>query len=123
MKTTTRTLGLQGTRFTMEDPFLANPLARHLDLRCSVPGDDERAEMHRIIFDELCRGQCLDSSRQAVARMMDGLAARGCDAVVPGCTEISLLINPHDTGWPVPLIDTTAEHAQAAVDGLLETHP
>lgn len=116
-----RQLGLLGTRFTMEDPFLAEHLARHFGLRCQVPPADDRAEVHRIIFDELCQGRLQDGSRAQLARIIHELAASGCDAVVLGCTELSLLVDPLAPGWPVPLIDTTAQHAQAAVAWLLET--
>lgn len=116
-----RHLGLLGTRFTMEDRFLADHLAQHFDLRCSVPEAEDRAEVHRVIFEELCQGRLEARSRERFTGIIHSLAARGCDAVVLGCTEISLLIDPEDSGWPVPLIDTTAEHAQAAVAWLLET--
>lgn len=116
-----RQLGLLGTRFTMEDPFLAEHLGRHFQLRCQVPPADDRAEVHRIIFDELCQGRLQDGSRAQLARIIHDLAASGCDAVVLGCTELSLLVDPQAPGWPVPLIDTTAQHAQAAVAWLLET--
>jgi aspartate racemase len=116
-----RQLGLLGTRFTMEDPFLADHLARHFQLRCQVPPPGDRERVHRIIFDELCQGRLNADSRAQLARIIHDLAASGCDAVVLGCTEISLLIDPQAPGWPVPLIDTTAQHAQAAVAWLLES--
>lgn len=113
--------GLLGTRFTMEDPFLRDHLQRHHGVATRVPDAADRVEVHRIIFEELCRGTLADPSRQTFARIIDDLAAQGCDSVILGCTEISLLINPEAPGWPVPLFDTTALHAQAAVHWMLET--
>lgn len=115
-----RRAGLLGTRFTMEDGFLARHLAERHGVEVTAPGEADRAEMHRIIFDELCRGQRHAASAQRIARMMEALAARGCDSVILGCTEISLLIDPAAPGWPLPLFDTTALHAAAAVHWMLE---
>lgn len=114
-------LGLLGTRFTMEDMFWQADLARFSRLRCSVPPAAVRAEVHRIIFDELCQDRLLPSSRQALVAAVQGLAEQGCDAVVLGCTELALLLDPGAPGWPVPLIDTTTEHAAAAVRWLCPT--
>jgi aspartate racemase len=119
--------GLLGTRFTMEDRFLIDHLTQHHGLQVQVPDAAGRDEMHRIIFDELCRGLLLPDSRERVTRMMQGLAAQGCDGVILGCTEIALLTPPEtppeDGPWPLPLFDTTALHAAAAVDWMLEETP
>jgi aspartate racemase len=115
--------GLLGTRFTMEDPFLREHLLQRHGVATQVPDPADRAEVHRIIFEELCQGTLAESSRQTFARIIDDLAAQGCDSVILGCTEISLLITPEAPGWPVPLFDTTALHAQAAVHWMLETTP
>lgn len=116
-----RRAGLLGTRFTMEDSFLIDHLRLHHGIETTVPGADDRAEVHRIIFEELCRGVVSPSSRAAFERIIASLAAAGCDSVILGCTEISLLINPQAPGWPVPLYDSTALHAAAAVHWMLET--
>jgi aspartate racemase len=118
-----RRAGLLGTRFTMEDPFLSEHLATHFGVSTVVPEAADRAEVHRVIFEELCQGRIEAASRARFAGMIFDLAARGCDSVILGCTEMSLLINPADTGWPVPLFDTTALHAQAAVDWILKETP
>lgn len=115
-----RRAGLLGTRFTMEDGFLARHLNEGYGIEVAVPAEADRAEVHRIIFDELCRGVQHDSSRATFARIIGALAESGCDAVILGCTEISLLVDPAVPGWPVPLFDTTALHAQAAVDWMLQ---
>jgi aspartate racemase len=115
-----RRVGLLGTRFTMEDGFLHRHLADGHGVSVAVPPEADRAEVHRIIFDELCRGVLRDDSRATFARIIGDLHAAGCDGVVLGCTEISLLVDPAAPGWPLPLFDTTALHAQAAVDWMLQ---
>jgi aspartate racemase len=108
-----RTVGLLGTRFTMEQPFYAQRLAHH-GVSCVVPGEVERAEVHRIIFEELCRGQCLESSRRTLQEICQGLAAQGAQGVVLGCTELPLILREGDVA--LPLFDTATLHAMAAVD-------
>ena len=107
-----------GTRFSMEDrSIVIDRLERH-GTPVLVPEPDDRALMHRVIFDELCRGVNSPASRAEVVALIARQAARGADAVVLGCTEIGLLI---DAGCsPLPCFDTTALHAAAAVDWMLE---
>jgi aspartate racemase len=112
--------GILGTRFTMEDRFLLDRLSQAHGLAPQVPDEASRAELHRIIFDELCCGRILDGSRERVRAMMEALAEQGCDSVVLACTEIVLLTPPQESDWPLPLFDTTALHAAAAVDWMLE---
>jgi len=108
----TLTVGLLGTAFTMERDFLKTRLAAQ-GLTVLVPDADERQAVHRIIYDELCVGVISDASRAVYLRVIQGLAARGAQAIILGCTEISLLVKPeHST---LPLLDTTELHAQAAV--------
>jgi aspartate racemase len=111
-------LGLLGTRFTMEQPFLRERLERQFGLHILVPDEAERADLHRIIYEELCAGIISDRSRQIYQRTIDSLARRGANAVILGCTEISLLIRQEDSILPV--LDTTALHALAAVDFSLQ---
>lgn len=108
-----KTVGLMGTRFTMEQPFYADKLAER-GIKTLVPEADERAEIHRIIFEELCRGEFRDSSRATLCAHIDGLKARGAQGVVLGCTELPLIIKPQDSA--LPTFDTTELHALAAVD-------
>lgn len=110
-----RRAGLLGTRFSMEDPFLIDHLRHHHGVQTTVPGPAERADVHRIIFEELCRGHLLPASEARLSSAVHALAEAGCDAVILGCTELSLLLDPQAPGWPVPLFDSTALHAQAAV--------
>lgn len=109
--------GLLGSRFTMEEDFYrARVKSRHgVDL--VVPEAEDRAEVDRVIFEELVRGRLLETSRAAYARIMSDLAGRGCGAVVLGCTEIGLLVAEGDS--PVPMLDTTALHAEALLDAAL----
>ncbi|WP_443696123.1 aspartate/glutamate racemase family protein [Pseudomonas sp.] len=108
----TLTVGLLGTAFTMEQDFLTPRLAAH-GLNVLVPNADERQAVHRIIYEELCVGVISEASRQVYQRVIASLAARGAQAVILGCTEIGLLIKPEHCD--LPLLDTTALHAQAAV--------
>ena len=111
-----RKTGLLGTRFTMEQDFYRERLISH-GIEVVVPEESERQQVHRIIYDELCLGQINDDSRQQYLQIIERLQDRGCEAVILGCTEISLLVRPDDT--QVPLYDTTAIHAQQAVDQAL----
>ena len=106
-------VGLLGTRFTMEQDFYRERLARH-GIDTLVPPPAQRDEVHRVIYDELCQGRVEDASREAYRRIMAGLVADGAQGIVLGCTEIGLLVGPRDT--TVPTFDTTALHAEAAVD-------
>lgn len=112
-----RTVGLLGTRFTMEQDFYRERLREVHGLQVIVPDADDRSLVHDVIYDELCRGVVRDSSREAYRRIMDALVASGADAIILGCTEIGLLVGAQDAR--VPLFDTTALHANAAVDAAL----
>lgn len=106
---------LLATRFTMEEPFWRARLEERTGIAALVPDAEGRALVHRVIYEELCRGIVTEASRAAVLSVVDRLAAEeGADGVILGCTEIGLLIGPGDTALPV--FDTTAIHAQAALD-------
>ncbi|WP_431819919.1 aspartate/glutamate racemase family protein [Burkholderia sp. F1] len=107
-------VGLLGTRYTMELPFYAERLREKFGLDVLVPDERERDDVHRIIYDELCHGVVDAGSRATYVRIIEGLAKRGAQAVILGCTEITLLIGTEDS--PLPVFDTTALHAKAAVD-------
>lgn len=106
-------VALLATRFTMEQDFYRDRLSA-AGLRILTPEAAERAEVHRIIYEELCRGLVRDESRAAYAGIIAGLEKRGAQAVILGCTEITLLVRPQDTD--LPLFDTTALHAAAIAD-------
>jgi aspartate racemase len=109
-------VGLLGTRFTMEQPFYAERLARH-GLQTLIPEQADRELVHRVVYEELCLGKLLDHSRDAYRRIMAGLVARGAQAIILGCTEISMLVSAPDA--QVPLFDTTAIHARKAAEWML----
>jgi aspartate racemase len=110
---------LLGTRFTMEDDdIVRRRLQQRFGLRVSVPDAAGRALMHRIVFDELCRGQVLPASREAVVGLIDEHRRQGLQAVILGCTEIGMLINSACS--PLPTFDTAELHAAAAVAWMLE---
>lgn len=111
------TVGLLGTRFTMERPFYRERLQQH-GLEVLVPDDAAMDDVHRIIFDELCVGEVRDASRARYRDVMAGLAARGATAIVLGCTEISMLVGDGDAS--VPLFDTMRLHALAAADWCMQ---
>ncbi len=109
-------VGLLGTAFTMERPFLRDRLASH-GLDVVVPGPEDRALVDRVIFDELVHGVVRDESRGAYAEVIARLVADGAQGVVLGCTEIELLLTAADS--PVPVFATTALHVAAALDAAL----
>jgi len=112
-----RRLGLLGTRFTMEQDFYKGRLAEKHGLDVLVPEEEDRGVIHTVIYEELCRGRIRAESRREYLRIMDGLAARGAEAIVLGCTEISMLID--DSVSPLPTYDTTDLHAKALVAAAL----
>lgn len=107
-------VGLLGTAFTMEQPFLRDRLHDQFGLDVITPDADDRREIHRIIYDELVRGIIAAPSRDIYRAIIQRLADRGAQAVILGCTEIMLLVSQQDS--PVPLFDTTTLHALAAVE-------
>ncbi|MDT8999994.1 aspartate/glutamate racemase family protein [Paucibacter sp. APW11] len=108
-----RRVALLGTRYTMEQPFYREHLARH-GIECLTPDEAGRAEVHRIIFEELCQGHCLARSRAVLQALIAELQQQGAEGVILGCTELPLLLQPEDVA--LPLFDTTRLHALAAVD-------
>ena len=113
------TVGLLGTAFTMEQTFYKDRLSEKYGLRVLVPNDEDRALVHRVIYEELCLGRVNPGSRQQYLRIIEELAGEGAEAVILGCTEIGLLVR--DTDTPVRLLDTTAVHAEVAVERALAT--
>ncbi|WP_091456063.1 aspartate/glutamate racemase family protein [Actinokineospora iranica] len=106
-------VGLLGTAFTMEQDFYTGRLAAH-GLDVLVPDPDDRALVHRVIYDELVLGVTREPSRQSYREVIARLVDRGAEGVILGCTEIELLITQPDS--PVPVFPTTRLHAQLAVD-------
>lgn len=108
-----RHIGLLGTNFTMEQDFYKGRLTDQFDLQVVVPCEKDRQVIHQIIYDELCLGTISDRSRQKYLTIMDKMKANGAEAIIEGCTEITLLVQQQHTD--IPLFDTTAIHAEAAV--------
>ena len=109
-------VGLLGTAFTMEQPFLSDRLAAK-GLHVLVPDPVDRAEVHRVIYEELCLGIVREESRAAVGAVIERLVAEGADGIVLGCTELELLLGDDDAD--VPLFPTTRLHVEAAVAAAL----
>ena len=110
-------VGLLGTAFTMEQSFYTGRLAGH-GLEVLVPDAPGRELVHRVIYDELCRGVVREESRAAYRRVVDELVGRGAEGVVLGCTEIELLLGPEDVD--VPTFPTTRLHVAAALEAALQ---
>ena len=113
-----KTVGLLGTKFTMEHDFYRGRLVQNHGLAVLVPDEAERDVVHRVIYEELCLGTVRDDSRDAYRKIIADLVDRGAEAVILGCTEISMLVRPEDAS--VPVFDTTEIHARKAVDWALE---
>jgi aspartate racemase len=112
-------VGLLGTLFTMEQAFYRDRL-EDAGIEVITPHEAQRDEVHRVIYEELCRGEIIPESRSSYLDIVASLSGRGAQAVILGCTEIGLLIRQADT--EVPLYDTTEIHAAQAVEMAL-MHP
>jgi aspartate racemase len=110
-------VGLLGTRFTMEQDFYRERLRGQHGLTVVVPDALDRDIVHRVIYEELCLGIVNPDSHGEYRRIMQTLVSRGAQAIILGCTEISLLVDQADSR--VPLFDTTAIHACAAAEQAL----
>lgn len=108
-----KNIGLLGTNFTMEQDFYKGRLTEKFDLNVIVPNEADRQIIHQIIYDELCLGTINDSSRQKYLTIMNKMTADGAEAIIEGCTEITLLVKQQHTD--TLLFDTTAIHAEEAV--------
>jgi aspartate racemase len=112
-------VGLLGTAFTMERDFYVGRLRSH-GLDVIVPGAQDRALVHRVIYDELCQGVIREESRVEYRRVIAGLVAAGAQGVILGCTEIELLVSQQ--AGDVPFLPTTRLHAEAAVRHAVGAH-
>jgi aspartate racemase len=111
-------VGLIATRFTMEQDFYKDRLRERHGIEALVPDAEDRDTVHRVIFEELCRGIVRDESREAYRKIIRRLVEQGAEGIILGCTEISMLISPEDS--PVPVFDTTALHARKAAEYALD---
>jgi aspartate racemase len=108
-----KSVGLLGTRFTMDETFYRGRLEK-MGLSVLVPPEEDRRIVNRVIYDELCLGNVRDESRQQYRRIIANMIAAGAEGIIFGCTEIGMLVNSEDSS--VPTFDTTRIHAEAAVD-------
>ena len=108
---------LLATRYTMEQPFYKDRLRERHAIEALVPDAAGRELVHRVIYEELCRGVVRPESKRAYLEAVEALRRQGADGVILGCTELSMLIGPEDTDLPV--LDTARIHAEAAVDAAL----
>jgi aspartate racemase len=113
-----RSVGLLGTRFTMEQDFYRGRLASRHGLQVLVPDDADRELVHSVIYNELCLGIVRASSREAFREIIARLVARGAEGVILGCTEIAMLVSPADAA--VQVFDTAVIHASSAVEFSLQ---
>lgn len=109
-----KTVGLLGTSFTMEHDFYKGRLAEKYGLHVLVPDRKDRAIVHNVIYKELCLGTITESSKKEYLRIIKSLSGQGAEAIILGCTEIGMLVTPHDTH--VTLCDTAEVHAAKAVE-------
>ncbi|CAH1195074.1 L-aspartate/glutamate-specific racemase [Paenibacillus auburnensis] len=107
-------VALLGTAFTMEQPFYKDRLTGQYGLEVVVPDEADRAVVHDIIYHELCLGIINEHSKKKYLDIIDSLIRKGAEAVILGCTEITMLISQEDC--TIPVYDTTRLHAEAAVD-------
>ena len=113
-----RTVGLLGTRFTMEEEFYKGRLAQNYGLSVIVPDAQAREVVHRVIYDELVVGRIEPSSKTQYVGIIEQMIHQGAESIILGCTEIGLLLRQEDS--QVPLFDTTRIHAEAAVEYALK---
>ncbi|OEH84295.1 aspartate racemase [Desulfuribacillus stibiiarsenatis] len=113
-----KTVGLLGTRPTMEMDFYRSKL-KEQGIEVIIPDEEDRAIIHQVIFEELCLGMIREQSKQEYLRIMDIMISMGAEGIILGCTEIPLLIQQADV--KVPLFNTTHIHAIIAVEKSLES--
>ena len=113
-----QTIGLLGTRFTMEEEFYKGRLSQKYGLNVIIPNAQEREIVHRVIYDELVIGEIRQHSKEKYIGIIENMVDQGAEGIILGCTEIGLLIHQQDCR--VPLFDTTTIHAEAAVEYALK---
>ena len=109
-----RTVGLLGTRFTMQGDFYRGRLAEKFGLKVIIPSEEDQTVIHDVIYNELVTGKIVEKSRAAYLQIIEKMANQGAEGVILGCTEIGLLVKQSDCR--LPIFDTTLLHAQAAVE-------
>jgi aspartate racemase len=118
MKEGLKTVGLLGTRYTMEEDFYKGRLSEKFGLEVLIPDKQDREIVHKVIYDELCLGKINRTSKEKFKEIISGLKKEGAQGIILGCTEIPLLIKQDDLTMPV--FDTTRIHAKAGVEFALK---
>ncbi len=113
-----RRIGLIATKFTMEQDFYKGRLEQKYNFEVVIPNQEERQIIHDVIYNELCLGEIKQSSKDEYKRIIGNLITKGAEAIILGCTEITLLIQQEDS--EIPLFDSTAIHAASAVQYAIE---
>lgn len=113
-----RRAGLLATRFTMEQGFYRDRMKQRFGIDLIVPDEAGRADVHRLIYEELCHGRFEPAGRELLRAQVAALADRGAQAVILGCTELGLSL-PAGSAAALPLFDSTELQARAAVDWML----
>jgi aspartate racemase len=116
--TSSRRPALLATRYTMEQDFISGRLLDRFGVEAMIPGERDRIELHRIIYEELCLGVVKPASKAAFLEMIADLRAQGADGVILGCTELGMLLTQAETD--IPVFDTAMIHVTAAVDFALQ---
>jgi aspartate racemase len=112
-------VALLGTKFTMEEGFYRDRLAQNFGIEAILPEPADRDEIHRIIYEELVKGEINDASREFVLRCIAELELRGAQGIIAGCTEIELLVKPNDVS--MPYFPSSFLHAEAIANFALES--
>jgi len=113
-------VGLLGTKFTMEKDFYKEVLREKFSIEVTIPNEQEREQMHKIIYGELVQGKIKEESREIYKTIISNLQKKGAKGVILGCTEIPLLISDSDVN--IPTFNTTKLHAEKAVEWLLKEY-
>ena len=111
-------VGLIGTKFTMEHEFYKGRLKEKHGIEVVIPSEEDRQVVHDVIYNELCKGEINDISRQNFIEIINRLTENGAEGIILGCTEIPLLVKEDDV--EVPIFNTTRIHAEAAVEFALQ---
>jgi len=114
VKTGLKKVALLGTKFTMEKDFYKKYISDHFGVEVIIPSNEERENIHRIIYTELVHGKIINHSKEIYKQIIETLELRGAEGVILGCTEIPLLISNSDVN--IPTFDTTKIHAEKAVE-------
>lgn len=112
------TIGLLGTKFTMEEDFYKGRLEKKHRLNVIIPNDEDRNLVHKVIYDELCLGKINKTSENQFIQIINSLVSQGAQGIILGCTEIGLLVK--EENCKIPLFDTANIHAVAAVEYALK---